>query len=404
MLKGFSKDAWKRIAVFAVLAALYIAAFAAVSRTPFYDVTGAHNDRLFSSDDVYYVTEFFSDTMDDSPRVIKHPLLIVFGCVFTKAERLLLGEISWKHHYQLIVLTQMVCSLLSAVFLDRILEKQYGMKTWRALLMCAVYSLSFSTVFYTFVAESYIGSSLILIMTFYFARERRSAVTAVLGVMAAGITITNAVLWAIIVLACGGVKKRTVLTLAGAGAAFCAVTAALPIRGAFFGSIISGGINSARNFTDSFSFAETLRRIFFVFFGSTSFYLDTADASPFGEFRGDALSFLPSASAAVIAAAAVWLAFIVYAAVRYRREKLLYAPLAVLAANLVLHGAVGYGLKEGFLYSLHHLPAQLLIAALPLACGERERRWETAVLGAYLVCIIVLNVPGWRELATFMMR
>ena len=391
-------------AVFAVLAALYIAAFAAVSRTPFYDVTGAHNDRLFSSDDVYYVTEFFSDTMDDSPRVIKHPLLIVFGCVFTKAERLVLGEISWKHHYQLIVLTQMVCSLLSSVFLDLILEKQYGMKPRRALLLCAIYSLSFSTVFYTFVAESYIGSSLILIMTFYFAREKKSVMTALLGVMAAGITITNAVLWAIIVLCCGGVKKRTVLTLLCAGAAFCAVVAALPIRGAFFGNIIAGGINSAHNFTDRFTFGETLRRIFFVFFGSTAFYLDTVNASPFGEFEGDALSFVPSASAAVVIVSAVWLAFLVYAAVRYRRDKMLLAPLAVLAVNLILHGAVSYGLKEGFLYSLHHLPAQMLIAALPLARGEGKCRWETAVLGAYLVCVLVLNVPGWRELAAFMMR
>ena len=117
---------YQRLSFFLCLAAVYGAIFAFLCRTPFYDVTGAHNDRLFSADDVYCATEFYSADMDDSARIIKHPLFIVYGSLFTRAEEAVFGTISGKSHYQVIVASQMVLSLLSTFYLERILRKQYG--------------------------------------------------------------------------------------------------------------------------------------------------------------------------------------------------------------------------------------------------------------------------------------
>ncbi len=161
------QDTKARSVFFVGLAIVYVSIFAFLCTTTLFDTAG-HNDRLFSADDHYYATEFFSADIDDSLRIIKHPLLIVFGCLFTKMELLLLGDISLRHHYQLIILMQMAASLLSAGYLERILELHYKLKIKHAMLVCAVYSLSLSTLFYTFVAESYILSALILIMSYWY--------------------------------------------------------------------------------------------------------------------------------------------------------------------------------------------------------------------------------------------
>ena len=79
------------------------------------------------------------------------------------------------------------------------------------------------------------------------------------------------------------------------------------------------------------------------------------------------------------------------------------APLAVLALNLVLHGLIQYGLKEAFLYSLHHYPAQLLIAGLLFrGTGERRKRTAAALLGVYGLCLIVWNIPSYVNLTRFL--
>ena len=390
---------------FLSLAALYAVIFAFLRTTTLFDTSG-HNDRLFSADDLYYVTNFFSVEMDNSPRIIKHPLLIAFGCLFTRVEALFFGAISLRRHYQLIVLMQIGASLLSVGFLDRILERRYRLETWRALLVCAVYALAFSTLFFTFVAESYIISVLMLTASYWYAGERKTIPTVILGALSAGVTITNAILWALIVLFSGGALRRRLLVLLSAGALFCLCIALLPVRSVFFTTLISGALGSAQSYSDHFGFSETVTRTFFIIFCSPYFLLDMTEASPFGDYQGDALSFLPAADPAIALAGALWLILLAFSAVKNRRCPLLWAPLSVLTANILLHGVIQYGLKEGFLYCLHHLTAHLLIAALMLRPEEKPavRRVTTAAFFALLAAELLLNLPGYRVLIAFLMR
>ena len=98
-----------------------------------------------------------------------------------------------------------------------------------------------------------------------------------------------------------------------------------------------------------------------------------------------------------------WVGLLVWGVVRGRRSPLLWAPLGVLGCNLLPHGAVQYGLKEGFLYSLHHLPAQILLAALALR-GEREGRWPEGFTWCYAAGLAVCNLPGYWQLVQFITR
>ena len=74
----------------------------------------------------------------------------------------------------------------------------------------------------------------------------------------------------------------------------------------------------------------------------------------------------------------------------------------VLGCNLLLHGAVQYGLKEGFLYSLHHLPAQILLAALTLR--EPGGRRAEALTWCYGAGVALCSLPGYGELIQFIGR
>ena len=100
------------------------------------------------------------------------------------------------------------------------------------------------------------------------------------------------------------------------------------------------------------------------------------------------------------------LAALVFAAVKFRKDSRLWAPLAVIIANLLLHGAAQYGLKEAFLYSLHHLPAQALVVSLLLSSEAGEKTGKVAAWCAmgFFVLVVALNVPGYIELFRFIGR
>lgn len=388
---------YARCGFFAAVSVLYLLIFVFLTQSGLYRIENAHNDRLFSADDIYYVNSFFSVTPDASLRIIKHPLLIVFGWLCTLAERTLLGAVSLETHYCLIVGGQLLLTLAAVYVLDRIFETQYGLSCAHALLLCGIYALSFSVLFFTFIAESYALSALLLILSFFFARRENFPATVLLGALCAGVTVTNGVLWAAIVLFSGGTRKKRLAALVAGTGLFFALVALCPVRGVFFTKLVSGGLNSARNYSDHFGVFTALRYVFFAFFGSTGFVLHMQAQSPFGDFVGDAVSFVPSASWPVTLAAALFLSLLVWAAVGHRRDRLLYAPLAVLAVNLLLHGVVQYGLKEAFLYSLHHYPAQLLIVGLLLR-EKRTARPAAVLLRVYFLCLIVLNAQGYVNL------
>ncbi len=393
----------RRMIFLSCLAAVYFIIFFFLCSTTLYD-TGGHNDRLFSADDQYYVTEFFSKDMDDSLRIIKHPLLIVFGCLFTKIEYFFLGAIRLRHHYECIVLMQIAASVISIAYLDRILEEHYHIKPLYAELVCLVYAFAFSTVFFTFVAESYILSSLVLMMSYWYAREQRTLPTIVLGVLAAGITITNAVLWAIIVFFSGGSLRRRIAEFFAAGTIFCLLVAILPIRTVFYSSIFTGAMNSARNYSSHLPVSEAVIWMFSMLICTPFFSIDMVNASPFGDFSGDALSFVPVSNAVTICFGVMWMIVLLYAIIKCRRSPLILSPLAVLAANFILHGIIQYGLKEGFLYCLHHLSAQLLIGALLLCpeAGKRSNRLAVAAFSSFFAAEFLVNAPGYLRILGFL--
>ena len=376
-----------------------------------------NNDRFFSLDDVYYTTSIYSVDMENSLRIVKHPLFMVFGNAFAKLEKALLGNISMNSHYILIVLMQIMVQMLTLTYLYKILSEFYRVDRKLIFILLAIYAFSVSALIYTFFSESYIFSGAALVMSYYFILKRKVPVSILLGVIVTGITITNFVIWAIMILLLIEGIRRKVLMVFAAVAAFTSLVYIFPVGRMFFSKFFFVFGNSPRNYSDTYGLYAMAKRTIYSIFGTTVFYVDTVNQSPFGEFPGKAISFVPGSNILIIAMMLLWISLLVYSTVKNYRNKLLFVPLAILIFNILFHGVIQYGLKEAFLYSLHHLFAQVLIvAAAFLPTGKepegtelnrissegkiqsnKARQAVFAILVIFFAGEILLNLQGYRD-------
>ena len=410
MLKKEKRGLFTFLALFFML---YMFCFYAVQQGGTYAITpNTHNDRYFSMDDAYYVQNFYSVKWEDTGRVVKHPLFVAFAHYATVAERMILGEVSVELHYLFVVMGQVIAQTVSLFFLFKILYTHYSLNFWKSALLTGLYGISCSSLLFMLVAESYTYSGLVLILAWWCMLNKRPIGTVITGILAGGITITNFFIWALMALFYGldfSLKggqeaKRKLLNLfiknslriGAAGVGLLGTIALLPLRQAFYGQL-QVFKSSPANYRDAFPLFEAVKNVFYTLFGSPIQYIDTVNQTPFGAYLGTAVSFVPSAGlfqSAFIAAWIVLLAIGTYFG--FKKGKLAWAPVAVLVFNLGLHGFIQYGLKEGFLYSLHHLFAQILLAALALQPeNPRPVRYGTVIFtSAYFIFVTAINFVG----------
>lgn len=182
-----------------LLAVLYVFLGLWFTHSSYYNVApDTNNDRLFSMDDAYYILNIYSTDMDNSLRIVKHPLFTVYAHWFTKSEQLVFGEISVTHHYWLVLASQIITAVLSIYYLYLSFVEHFKLSSKQALLLIMIYGFSISVLLQTMVAESYIFSSLFLIMTFYYSQHKKVLPVIVLGILTAGTTLTNGLLWALL--------------------------------------------------------------------------------------------------------------------------------------------------------------------------------------------------------------
>ncbi len=402
----------------AVCLVFYITVLCLLNSIGIYNINkNSNNDRFFSLDDVYYSVNIYSIHMESSLRVVKHPLFMVFGNIFTYCEKALLGNIGINSHYLLIIVLQIMVQILALIYLFKILREFYRLDMKYVFLLLAIYAFSVSAFIFTFFAESYIFSGAALIMSYYFILKKNVPVSILLGVIVTGITITNFVIWAIMVMLLVGGVKRKVTMLAASAAILTVLVSVFPVGRIFFKNFFHVFGSSPRNYSDNFDLYGMAIRTIYSIFGTTVFYVDTVNQSPFGEYIGKAVSFVPSSNIPIFLMILLWIGLLAYSAIKNFRSRLLLAPLAILVFNLLLHGIRQYGLKEAFLYSLHHFFAQILMVAavfspaghnaanrlaerLPVEEVLQETRARRVIFALLLVFFageIVLNLKGYIE-------
>lgn len=357
-----------------------------------------NNDRFFSLDDVYYAKEIYSLTLENTARIVKHPLFMVFGNIFMRCEKFFFRETDLRTHYILIIFLQILVQLTAVFYLYGILNEFYKLEKKYIFLILCIYSFSTSAILFTLIAESYIFSGTFLIMSYYYLLKKNLPASVILGVVVAGITITNLAIWLIMaVLLLDGIKRK-VLTAAFTLVLFVLLVTFLPVGKTFFENFFHVFQNSPKNFSDAFDRYEACIRIIYAIFGTTVFYVNTVNLSPFGEYPGKAISFIPSSNIFTLFFIAVWIGMVLFPVFRAHSRRLLLAPLAILTYNILLHGVKQYGLKEAFLYSLHHFFAQLLIVSSIFLVNDRKiKQIAFIAMLAFFIGEIVVNLKGYCQ-------
>lgn len=392
------------IVIILVFLVIYGTFFGVLQDRGLYRITpDTHNDRFFSMDDSYYVQNFYAFKPDDTGRVVKHPLLVAFAHYFTLAERAILGEKTLEHHYMLIILFQIMVQVLALACLYKTLTVHYKLKEWHAVLLTSIYGLSCASLLFTLIAESYVFSGALLIFTQWFILQKKPLPVVLLGILLGGITITNIFIWGLMVLFYEvKLYKRVIIGASGVLGLLLAIYL-LPVRHVFYSQVLHVFQSSPANYRDKFPLLTCAKYSFYALFGSTWFFIDTTDASPFGQFAGSAVSFIPSAPWYLTFLIVLWTLLLIAAAVFLKKNRQLVIPLMVILFNLGLHGVIQYGLKEGFLYSLHHAFAQILL----LACLLRpdEVKWlkpvqRLLIAGLILFAVVMagVNIQGMLAL------
>jgi len=363
------------IVIILVFLVIYGTFFGVLQDRGLYRITpDTHNDRFFSMDDSYYVQNFYAFKPDDTGRVVKHPLLVAFAHYFTLAERAILGEKTLEHHYMLIILFQIMVQVLALACLYKTLTVHYKLKEWHAILLTAIYGLSCASLLFTLIAESYVFSGALLIFTQWFILQKKPVPVVIMGILLGGVTITNIFIWGLMVLFYEDkFYKRAVLGAVGVFGLLLAIYL-LPVREVFYSQVFHVFQSSPANYRDKFSLLSCARYGFYAIFGSTWFFIDTVNTSPFGQFPGSAVSFIPSAPWYLTILIGVWALVLLVGVIFLRKDRLLMSPFVVILFNVGLHVVIQYGLKEGSLYSLHHAFAQILL----MACWLRPRKKRSA--------------------------
>jgi hypothetical protein len=317
-------------------------------------------------------------------------LLIAFGHYATVLEDAFFDKVSIQTHYILIILGQLLISLIGLVFLYKLLDKKYHLRTAPTIILLLIYAFSTAQIIYTFVAESYIFSGTILILTYWCMLNKKTKSLVVLGILAGGVTITNFAIWAIIVLFLSDTFRLRCQIIISSGIGLLAVILVLPIRSVFYNNLFKVFISSPQNYADHYSILRAGKMGFYSIFGSSYFFIDTVNQSPFGLYPGMAISFIPSASMITNAAMCLLIVGIIFASIIgiRNRDKRLLVPLAVLLFNIALHVGIQYGLKESFLYSLHHLFAQVLIIAYLYT--SVSKKWIKATVYAFGIVFLLV--------------
>lgn len=389
-----------------LILAVYICGLYVFQSNGTYNITPkTNNDRFFSMDDSYYVNHFYSLELDNTGRIVKHPLLSAFAHYVTQLQHVTFGDISISSHYLLIVLGQIIICFIGLVFLFRILKEHYQLPVNIANLLITLYAFSSATLIYTFIAESYIFSGTILIISYWCVLNNKYKSLIVLGILAGGVTITNFAIWAIIIMFLNKTFLNKIKLILISGIGLLGVICLLPIRQVFYSEFFKVFIGSPQNYSNHYSLLKVLKMGFYSIFGSTYFYIDTVNQSPFGQYKGNAISFIPSSNFLIAVVMCVWILGIIIASVKgiQAKDKLLIAPMLVLIFNIVLHVGVQYGLNEAFLYSLHHSFAQILIIAYLMKNTTTPvlKKVVYSLTGLYLVIMVVVNVFGGIELIKY---
>ncbi len=356
-------------------------------------------DNILSYDDRYYIKEIY--TSDDDydgikNTVVKHPIIKVIGQAFSAVENAMFKNMKPTDRYFHIVIFQLIINLIGLVYLYKILREHLGLRNIFCFFIMTLYELATVTILGTFVLETFIISSTLLIMSYYYLAKQKKVMSIILGVLTTGLTITNCIPFAIMAIILLKNKKDILKVgipcVVGLGIVFLL----LPYKSWIIGNFAQCLSSNSSTFVMDTGFVDVLKMIFYnIIVSPICFISQTVGVK-------DGLTYMDfnlKASKIVSLSVIIFFAFIVYNVIKNIKDRNMIALLAVFIYNMLLHCVAKFGLYDGTIYGLHFLFAELLMFAFGFKIENKKvRTIFIAFAVIFLLVQLRYNLRGFLEI------
>ena len=391
------------ILIYIMFAAAILFTFAKVIKTQtnyYSDELKFRWDSVLSYDDIYHARSIYSEAPNYEKivgTITKHPFISVFGQVIHKGENIIFENNNHTDHYYHIVLFQILLNGIGIFYLYKILTEQYKIKNKWCYLILTIYELATVSLLGTFILDSFIVSATLLIMSYYYLSKQKLIISTVLGILVAGLCITNSISFAIMAIFL--LKKKRNILKVGIGCIFGTLLLSLflPYKELLYNNFFS----EVQNQADKYIFVSSgiggyVKLIFYYLLASPIFFLNTIHT----QFNGlDKVFFDLSARYPVIIITILFFVFIIYNVIKNIKDRNMLAACGVFIYNIFLHGILKFGLKEGTIYGLHFLFTEILMFAFGFKIKNTVARRIFIIFSIILLVVqIRYNLDGILKL------
>lgn len=389
--------------IFSYLLVVFIVLFTVAkvikTKTNFYqDDLKFRWDNVLSYDDIHYVRNIYQEGNQTRNiyTVVKHPFIYAIGNMVASVENNLFSNMNKTDHYFHIVFIQIIINLLGCYYLYKIIREHFKIENKWCFILITIYELATVTLLGTFMVDSFLISGTLLIMSYYYLAKQKVIPSVLLGVLTTGITITNCIIFAIMVIFL--LKNKKDIFKVGISCVilliFCFVL--LPYKEElitnFFGTVNA----NTENFVKSQDGITWLKMVFYNLLTSPLFFINQSHVIKNGL---DFVTFKLSAGRVIQFTIIMMFCFLSYHVIKNRKDRNMLAALAVFIYNMILHGIIKFGLYEGTIYGLHFLFSEILMLAFGFKIKNKIVRngFIVFIIGMLLIQLHY-NLKGMLEL------
>jgi len=369
------------------------------------------NDRFYSYDDIYYAKQIFN--IDDTHKQktlyssVKHPLLTVAANKISKVEKVINEDVTFNEHFFLIVCLQIITSIVGIVFLFKILKNIFNLKEHIAVMLSILYLLTNCIIISTLLVESFIYSATLLIMSYYFLSKKNYIISGILGVLIFGITVTNVIIFGIMAIFLIGKDYRGLFKVL---VSFLITTIIICLllwcfEKDYFVILIQNFFNIVQKNADSFIIEKTLitslKEIFYFILTSGIFYIDITNNNQIGTALNNAISFIPSANLFITLFMCTAVIGVIIGLIKVLKKgynKNILACVSIVLFNIILHGIIGFGSGESFLYTPHYIFALVLMLAILAKEFERHEKQVMIIIFVIISSQLLINFQSIADI------
>ncbi|NKX10963.1 DUF6080 domain-containing protein [Bacillus cereus] len=359
-------------------------------------LTASWYDMYFSFDQGYYILSFFLAKIPIADEVLfRHPFLNFL----TEEIATVVSSLGVKNVVQGIIFFQAFLSTLSVVMIY-ILCCKICKNVIVSFLLAVMYGFSATLLVITWTPESFVYANFTLVLMCFVcypfitgekeAKAGFSVANMLLAIGITGVTLTNSFIWFLgSVMSYKTLKKRIIWT----GISIIVVVLLFALVIIENNISLIDVINTNIKFTEKQGFSEEYVGskyilVFHLVLGSSFIF------GPFSEVtlrQGEQfaqLNMLPSHTMiGWIAIVSVYAFIIVAVWKNFRKEPFVRFLSFCLLFNIVLHGIVGFGASEAFIYGAH----MLFTIPLLLAYGFKVMRRVKVVALCLILILIIIN-------------